>query len=340
MRVLVTGAAGFIGSHALRYFYEAHPEWEFVVIDSLNYAASLDRLAWIRPARGEAGRVRFLTHDLSAAFNDRMIWSVGRLDYIVHFAAETHVDKSLVDPEPFVRSNIMGTYNLLEYARHYQSNLKTFFYVSTDEVYGPAPAGVDHTEEFPHRPSNPYSATKAAAEDLCYAWTHSMGVPVIVTNTMNNLGEMQHHEKYLPKIIRSILQGQVIPVHGSPDNPGSRKYLYARDHADAIDFLLENGSLGEKYNVVGDEEVDNLSLVRRIEKILGREAKVRFVDFHSTRPGHDARYSLDGSKMARMGWTPPTKIDEALRRIVQWSLDNPEWLAVADAGHTGRLAVR
>ncbi len=321
MRVLLSGAAGFIGSHMLRVFHE-RTDWDFVLVDRLNYAAALDRIAWVR----NDPRVRIVLHDLRAPFPDHVLRQIGDLDYIVHAAAETHVDKSMVDPQPFVESNVVGTFNLLEFCRNHQPRLKMFFQVSTDEVYGAAPPGTDHTEEYPHRPSNPYSAAKAGAEDLVCAWEHSMGVPAIITNTMNNVGEGQHHEKYIPKIIRALHCGEPITVHGSPDAPGSRKYLYAPDHADAILFLVQHGRRGERYNVVGDEEVDNLNLVRRIERIMEREAKIKFVDFHSTRPGHDRRYSLDGSKMAALGWTPPTNFDAALREIVAWTLDHPDWL--------------
>lgn len=320
MRVLVTGAAGFIGSHAARYFCTEFPSWEILTIEKLNYAASLDRIRDLR------ARVKVVLHDLRAPVSDHVADLLGDLDYIVHFAAETHVDRSMVNPGDFVESNVLGTFNLLEHARKRQPKLRMFFMVSTDEVYGPAPMGIDHDEEAPHRPSNPYSATKAAAEDIAHAWDHSMGVPVIVTNTMNNVGEMQHSEKYLPKIVRAILTRRVVTVHGSPDSPGSRKYLYARDHADAIRFLMENGRRGERYNVVGDREVNNLEMVRLVEAAMGTEARVEFVDFHSVRPGHDLRYSLDGSKMKRLGWTPPTGFDVALQRIIAFYRGNPEWL--------------
>jgi dTDP-glucose 4,6-dehydratase len=327
MRVLLTGAAGFIGSHALKYFSEKHPEWEWVIIDRLNYAAHLERYRWaLNLPFPKAAGVKIVLHDLRAAFPDQVKKEIGEVDYVVHFAAETHVDRSMVDPKPFLDSNIIATYNLLEYCRFEQPKLKMFFGISTDEVYGPAPLGTDHTEDAPHRPSNPYSATKAASEDLVYAWNHSMGVPTIVSNTMNNVGEYQHSEKYVPKIIRGLFKQEVITVHGTPDEPGSRKYLYASDHADAIDFLMTHGRRGEKYNVVGQEEVSNLELVRRLEKITGLEARIKFVDFHSTRPGHDKRYSLDGSKLAKMGWQPKVTVDEALGRIVSWSLEHPEWL--------------
>jgi dTDP-glucose 4,6-dehydratase len=320
VKLLITGVTGFIGSHFVRYFVEKHPDWELYAIDSINYAGAFDRIADIR------SRVRVFFHDLRAPIPDFLIRNLGELDYVCHLAAETHVDKSLVDPAPFLQANVHGTFNLLEYCRLYQPRLRMFFYVSTDEVYGPAPSGVDHTEESPHRPSNPYAATKAAAEDLCYAWEHSMGVPVIVTNTMNNIGEMQHPEKFVPKIIRALSRGDYVTVHGTPDNPGMRKYLYVRDHADAIDFLMRSGKRGERYNVVGDEEVTNSEMVVRVARIMGIEPKMRFVDFHSTRPGHDLRYSLDDTKMRRLGWIPTTRFQEALERVVTWTLAHPEWL--------------
>jgi len=320
MRILVTGAAGFIGSHFARYCAEKHPDWQLLGIESLNYAGAYDRIADLQ------ARLRVFHHDLRAPFPDFIVRNLGDIDYLFHFAAETHVDKSLMDPLPFVQSNVLGTFHLLEYCRVHQPRLRALFYISTDEVYGPAPLGVDHTEGESHRPSNPYSATKAAAEDLCNAWEHSMGVPVIVTNTMNNIGEMQHPEKFVPKIIRALLRSEVITVHGSPDMPGSRKYLYARDHAHALDFLLANGRRGERYNLVGQEEVNNLEMVRKIESIMGKEAKIKFVDFHSSRPGHDRRYSLSGEKMKRLGWEPPTPFDVALEGVVQWTLAHQEWL--------------
>ena len=323
--VLITGAAGFIGSHVACYLAKKYPGWKISTIDRLNYASALERVEPIRD------RLRVVYHDLRAPIPDHVRGQLGELDLIFHLAAETHVDRSCVDPTPFVESNILGTFHLLEFCRLHQPRLQTMFLISTDEVFGPAPIGIDHTEEFPHRPSNVYSATKAAAEDLAYAYEHSMGVPIIVTNTMNNIGPKQAVEKFVPKVVRSLLRGDVITVHGTPDNIGSRKYLHARDHADALDFLLTAGKRGERYNVVGAEEISNLDVVHRIEQTLRRagrnvDAKIRFQDFHLGRPGHDRRYSLDGSKMAALGWRPPTALDAALDEIVRWALEHPEWL--------------
>ena len=319
MRILITGAAGFIGSHAARYFARKYPQADLLTLDRLNYAASLNRLEEIR------GRVRVVFHDIRAPVTDYVAKQLGTLDYVMHFAAETHVDRSMVEPQPFVETNILGTFNLLEYMRLHQPALRMFFMVSTDESYGPAPHGTDHREDAPHRPSNPYSASKAAAEDLAYAWNRSMGVPVIITNTMNNIGEMQHPEKFVPKCIAALFEKQVITVHGTPDDPGSRKYLYAWDHADALAFLMEHGRRGERYNVVGTEEISNLDMVRRLERITGLEARIKFVDFHSTRPGHDKRYSLDGGRMAGMGWTPTAAIDDVLRGMCAFYLAREDW---------------
>jgi dTDP-glucose 4,6-dehydratase len=323
--VLITGAAGFIGSHVARLFAERHPDWKLSTIERLNYASAVERVAPIAP------RLKVVFHDLRAPIPDHVRGQLGQLDLVFHLAAETHVDRSCVDPTPFVESNILGTFNLLEFCRLHQPQLQMFFLISTDEVYGPAPLGVDHSEDFPHRPSNVYSATKAAAEDLAYAYNHSMGVPVITTNTMNNIGTQQAVEKYIPRVIRALLKKDLITVHGTPDNVGSRKYLHANDHADALAFLVTHGRRGERYNVVGAEEVSNLDVVRRIERVLRQlghdvEAKIKFVDFHAARPGHDRRYSLDGTKMTKLGWTPPTNFDLALRQIVHWSLEHPEWL--------------
>lgn len=331
-RVLITGAAGFIGSHVLRYFASAHPYWEFVIVDRLNYAGALSRIADVVQPETRS-RFKIVLHDLRAEITDYVRESIGAIDIVMHLAAETSVDKSAVDPRAFVESNVVGTFNLLEYCRLHQPRLDKFFLISTDEVYGAAPAGVDHGEDFPHRPSNVYAATKAAAEDLAFAYEHSMGVPVIITNTMNNIGPMQAPEKYLPRVIRALARGELITVHGTPDNVGTRKYLHARDHADAINFLMAHGKRGERYNVVGAEEVSNLDVVRRVEKTfrqLGHnvDAKIKFQDFHLGRPGHDRRYSLDGSKMAALGWVPSRSFDTVIHELVQWALVNKDWSGV------------
>lgn len=332
-RALITGAAGFIGSHFLRYMLEKHPEWHFVVLDRLTYAGSLNR---IKDVVEGSPRVKFVCHDVRAYPSPYVHAEIGIVDYVFHLAAETHVDRSTRDPEIFVQTNVVGTYNMLEYCRREQSDLAMFFLVSTDEVYGAAPHGVDHTEDFPHRPSNVYSATKAAAEDLAYAYNHSMGVPVIVTNTMNNIGATQDAEKFVPKILRALMRGEPIEIHGSHDNPGSRKYLHARDHAAAINFLISFGQRGQRYNVVGAEEITNKAMFDLVaacylsecgRRRIGASVPIwKYVDFHSARPGHDLRYSLDGAKLAALGWAPQIDIGLTIKQLVSWTMEHPEWL--------------
>lgn len=319
-----------------------HPDWEFVLMDRLSYAGSLARIRGMMltiepgsPTYDPKSPIKFVWHDFRAYPSDHVRALIGAVDYVFHFGAETHVDRSTTDPEIFVQSNVVGTYNMLEYCRRCQPGLSMFFLVSTDEVFGSAPHGVDHDEDFPHRPSNVYSATKAAAEDLAYAYNHSMGVPVIVTNTMNTIGAMQDCEKYVPKILRALMRHEMIEIHGRPGNVGSRKYIDARDHAAAIDFLVTHGERGQRYNIVGIEEIDNFDMFQRVsaavlaERVFRHEHHAvpewRFIDFHSARPGHDLRYSLNGSKLAKLGWVPTIPIAMTLHEIVRFTMEHPEW---------------
>jgi dTDP-glucose 4,6-dehydratase len=241
--------------------------------------------------------------------------------------AETHVDKSIENPEPFVVSNVVGTMHLLEFARTLPS-LKKFIMFSTDEVYGPAPLGVAFKETDRYNSTNPYAGTKAGAEQLALAYANTYKVPVIVTNTMNVFGERQHPEKFIPLCVRKILAGETITIHASPDKQraGSRFWIHARNVASAVMFLLENGQFRESYNIVGEREVDNLNMAKLIAIILGKDLYYDMVDFHSSRPGHDLRYALDGSKMRAMGWELPLKFEESLEHMVRWTLKRPKWL--------------
>jgi dTDP-glucose 4,6-dehydratase len=225
--------------------------------------------------------------------------------------------------------------NILEFVRG--RDIEMFIQCSTDEVFGPAPDGHYHTEWETAIPSNPYSASKAAQEALCISYWRTYGVPIVITNTMNMIGERQEVSKYLPKIIRAIYRGEEIVVHGTPDRIGSRMYLDAKNLADAWLFLMENLSprvyqdgpdaqRPSRYNVVGQEEVSNLELARRVAEIMGKTANYRFEDFHSVRPGHDRRYALDGTALRDFGWKHPFPLGETLRRIVKWTIENPNWL--------------
>ena len=319
-RILITGGAGFIGHHIVEHFRVNRPDWELFILDRLSYAGSLERLTqWHTD-----DHVHFIFHDFRAELPDSLLQRLGTIDVIVHSGAETHVDRSLTNPGEFVTSNVIGTFNMLQAARRLDARI---ILVSTDEVYGPALNGVDHKEGDPFSPSNPYSATKAGSESLAFAWAKSFGVKVTISNTMNNFGERQHPEKFIPMTLALCLAGKEVNIHASPDGvPGSRKWLHARNHADALMFIIDWGLEG-KYHIAGIEK-SNLEIARLISEYGKTTLNYRFVDFHSSRLGHDLRYSLDDSKIRALGWTPPVGFYDSLRRTIEWTLrpENLKWL--------------
>lgn len=325
-QILVTGGAGFIGHQFIAHVLD-HTDWNITVIDRLDCSGNLNRLAEIGAAKNP--RVRFVYHDLKAPFNDYLCAQIGRHDYIVHMAAGTHVDRSITDPMSFVLDNVVATCNMLEFAR--RMGCEKFVQFSTDEVFGPAPEGVKYDEDDRYRSGNPYAATKAGAEELAIAFHNTYQIPVIVTHTMNVIGLRQAVEKYVPSCIHKIANGETVTVHANKDRTkaGTRHYISNDDVASAVLFLLEHGQPGEKYNVVGPEETDNLTLAQMIADAMGMPLNYEMVDFHSSRPGHDLRYALDGSKMERMGWTPKATTRETVQWIVDWTLANNHWLKVA-----------
>jgi len=255
-RIILTGAPGFVGAHATEHILK-NTDWDIVAIDRLSYAANLHRLTDMDCWESEKHRVKFIYHDLRSPIeNIGMLRDIGRIDYTIHMAAESHVDRSIADPKVFLESNIMGTFNMLELAK--LLGVERFLYLGTDEVFGPVSGSQLHKEGSPHLPSNPYSASKAAAEDLCYSYWKTYSAPVIFTNCMNLTGEKQEQEKFIPKTLRAILTLQPVILHCKKDQAGniiemsSRCWLHARNLADGLLFLLENGHIGERYNVVGD----------------------------------------------------------------------------------------
>ena len=320
MKVLLTGGAGFIGHHMVARLLQE--ECDITLIDRLDESGNLNRLAEV----GAIGPCEFIYHDLKAPINDQLAAQIGEHDVIIHMAAATHVDRSIEDPMSFVMDNVVATTNMLEFAR--KVGCGKFINFSTDEVFGPAPVGVRYKEDDRYNAGNPYSATKAGAAQMGVAYHNTYGVPVITTHTMNVIGERQHPEKFVPMVIAKAQAGELVKIHAdkTKTNPGSRFYIHAANVADAVMFLIENGEAGEKYNVVGERELNNLELAQMIASAVGNPLRYELVDFHSSRPGHDLRYALDGEKMANMGWTPCLPIDKSIEHIVNWTLKNPRWM--------------
>jgi len=327
-KVLVTGGAGFIGHHVIDYLLRK-TDWDLISLDRLDFSGTLSRLHEVVGQNKEYGsRVRIVWHDLKAEINDFTAKEIGHVDYILHLAAGSHVDRSIENPMEFVLDNVVGTANLLEYARNKVPNLEKLLYFSTDEVFGPAPEGVFYKENDRYDSGNPYSATKAGAEELCVAYENTYKMPIMITHTMNVFGIRQHPEKFIPKIIRYVLESRELTIHADKEckNAGSRHYINTEDVADAIMFLLENGKSGEKYNVVGKQETDNLELAQIIARILDKPLNYKLLDFHSSRPGHDLRYALCGEKMKEMGWVPRKELFERLQEVVSWTIKNDRWM--------------
>lgn len=333
-KILVTGASGFIGSHFLEHVL-TNTNWDITCIASWKHKGEPERiLEVLRGNKKWSKRVRVITHDLEMPFTDRTKTKIGYNDFIVNFASESHVDRSIETPVPFIQNNVNVVLTMLELAR--EKKPKKFIQISTDEVYGAAPDGINHAEWSSIIPSNPYSASKACQEAIAVSYWRTYGVPLIITNTMNNFGEMQDSEKYMARAIRMIKNGETLTVHGRKGDIGSRYYLHARNHADAVLFLLnakipakyEYGETmhPDRYNVVGSVELDNLQVAQKIAKLLKKKLKYKLTDFHKTRPGHDRRYALDGSKLENDGWLAPYGFDESLKKYIKWTLKHPNWL--------------
>lgn len=281
-------------------------------------------------------RVNVVFHDLKAEINPLISNFIGKCDTILHLAAASHVDRSITHPLEFIYDNIIGTANLLEYARKLDY-LDKFLYFSTDEIFGAAPLGVDYKERDRYNSTNPYSASKASAEELCVAYENTYKIPMKITHTMNVFGERQTPEKFIPLCIRKVKNGEKVTIHSdeTKTTAGSRFYIHAKDVAIALQFILENdlkteadygGAKCSKFNIVGKEEVDNLSLAKMIASAQNKELVYEMVDFHTTRPGHDLRYSLSGDLMRSRGWEPKVSISDRIKQVSDWYMENPKWL--------------
>lgn len=305
-----------------------------VGIDSFNHLGYFDRISTITKDEWK-GRYKIIRHDLSAPLSERQVKKLGDIEYIVNLASLSDVQGSIDDPVPFIRNNTEIMLTMLELAR--EIKVKTFLHFSTDEVYGPAPRDHGHSEWDTILPSNPYSASKAAQEAIAIAYWRSFGIPLIITNTMNNFGEMQGATKYPAMIQTKLEKGEKITVHSAKDGQiGTRHYIHSRNTANAVVYILKNteayihkpGEIDkpDRYNIVGDKQLDNLQLAQTIADMMDKKLDYELVDFHSQAPGHDLHYGLDGTKLKRLGWKSPLSFEESLAKTIKWQQKNREWL--------------
>ncbi len=344
-RVVLTGVGGFIGAHCVKHFMEK-TDWQIVGVDSFRHKGTHQRLLDIAGDYIKSDRFELVTTDLSVPLSEpvkNLIFDTkidGRgnvvrrkIDYIINMASDSAVERSTVDPVGCFQNNTNLVLNMLEFAREAKPDI--FFQISTDEVYGEAGPDQAHHEWDVILPSNPYAASKAAQEAAAVAWWRTYGVPVVLTNTMNNVGEGQDPEKFLPKIIKMVATNQEVPIYGeSVDDIGTRFYLHAANHADAIVFLskqpvpkyADGAHRPARYNVCGDVEMNNLQLAQLVAEIMGMKLKWRLVPSDSARPGYDKRYALNSELMTRMGWTPTISFRKSMERIVKWTMDHPHWV--------------
>ena len=335
--ILVTGGCGFIGSNFIRYLLsESDYSGQIINVDSLTYAGNPENLSGI--GEQHPGRYRFIKVNICDPEAIAAIFEKYHIDTVCHFAAESQVDRSIVEPDAFVRTNIIGTFNLLEMARLYQDRLSLFHHVSTDEVYGSLGEEGHFTEETPYRPSSPYSASKAASDHLVNAYGKTYGIPVTISNCSNNYGPYQFPEKLIPLMILNALEGKPLPVYG--DGRNVRDWLYVEDHCRAVWAVMKGGRRGETYNVGGRCEMPNIEVVRMICDILDeirpdsdlgrRRDLIRFV---KDRPGHDLRYAMDFSKLEReLVWVPDESFETGLIKTINWYLANKSWVERVKSG--------
>lgn len=334
--ILITGGAGFIGSHLTRLFVTKYPECKIVNIDKLTYAGNLENLKDIE----SAPNYHFVKGDIVDADLLKKLFEEHQFDGVIHCAAESHVDRSITDPLAFVRTNVVGTVTLLQAAREsWKEGFegKLFYHISTDEVYGELGNTGYFTEETPYDPRSPYSASKASSDHFVRAYYHTYGLPIIVSNCSNNYGPYHFPEKLIPLCINNILHGKPLPIYGKGENV--RDWLYVEDHAGAIDLIFHKGKTGETYNIGGHNEWKNIDIIRELckqmDKKLGKPegTSEKLITFVKDRAGHDHRYAIDPTKLTEeLGWKPSLQFEEGLSKTIDWYLENKKWLDDVTSG--------
>lgn len=335
--LLVTGGCGFIGANFIRYLLEESDfSGRIINIDKLTYAGNPENLSKFDETF--PGRYLFVKIDICNKEEVANLFDKYQIDAVCHFAAESHVDRSIVRPDIFIQTNIIGTFNLLEVARNQMANLRLFHHISTDEVFGSLGKDGYFTEETPYKPNSPYASSKAASDHLVRAYHKTYGLPITISNCSNNYGPFQFPEKMIPLMILNAFEGKSLPVYG--DGLNVRDWLYVRDHCTAVWMIMKRGNRGETYNVGGSNELENIRLVKTICDILdeykslsGNHPRRELITFVTDRPGHDRRYAIDSSKLkSTLGWSPEESFESGIKKTIQWYLENSDWVDRVKSG--------